>query len=128
MFDTDLLFDNKKLPLAFCQMKPAISIIIPAFEEEDRLGESIGEILTYIVNEKLSAELIIVDDGSNDKTCLTAKRFWTVQFKGCCGRSTRILRFLRGTSFANFTKNKPRNFTASAFLFCSGATAFMCSQ
>jgi len=73
MFDTDLLFDNKKLTLAFCQMKPAISIIIPAFEEEDRLGESIGEILTYIENEKLSAELIIVDDGSNDKTCLTAE-------------------------------------------------------
>jgi glycosyltransferase involved in cell wall biosynthesis len=73
MFDTDLLFDNKKLPLAFCQMKPAISIIIPAFEEEDRLGESAGKILTYIEKEKLSAELIIVDDGSNDKTAETAE-------------------------------------------------------
>jgi glycosyltransferase involved in cell wall biosynthesis len=73
MFDTDLLFDNKKLTLPFCQMTPAISIIIPAFEEEDRLGESIEKILTYIKNENLSAELIIVDDGSNDNTAKTAE-------------------------------------------------------
>ena len=73
MFDTDLLLDNKKLTLAFCQMTPAISIIIPAFEEEDRLDESVGKILTYIENEKLSAELIIVDDGSGDKTAETAE-------------------------------------------------------
>lgn len=49
-------------------MKPEISIIIPAFEEQDRLGESVREILRYIKTEKLSAELIIVDDGSSDKT------------------------------------------------------------
>lgn len=49
-------------------MKPEISIIIPAFEEQDRLGESVREILRYIETEKLSAELIIVDDGSGDKT------------------------------------------------------------
>jgi len=49
-------------------MIPAISIIIPAFEEEDRLGETVRRILAFIENEKLSAELIIVDDGSKDKT------------------------------------------------------------
>jgi glycosyltransferase involved in cell wall biosynthesis len=74
MFDTDLLFDNKKLPLAFCQMTPAISIIVPAFEEEDRLGNSAGKILSYIEKEKLSAELIIVDDGSKDKTAEIARK------------------------------------------------------
>ncbi|HEX8636773.1 MAG TPA: dolichyl-phosphate beta-glucosyltransferase [Pyrinomonadaceae bacterium] len=49
-------------------MKPAISIIIPAFEEETRLGASIEKILSYIEKEKLSAELIVVDDGSGDRT------------------------------------------------------------
>jgi dolichyl-phosphate beta-glucosyltransferase len=49
-------------------MKPEISIIIPAFEEEARLGDSIEKILTYVEKEKLSAELIIVDDGSADRT------------------------------------------------------------
>lgn len=73
MFDADLLFDDKKLTLAFCQMTPTISIIIPAFEEEDRLGDSAGKILNYIEAEKLSAELIIVDDGSRDKTAEIAE-------------------------------------------------------
>jgi len=73
MFDTDLLLNNKKLTLAFCQMTPAISIIIPAYEEEDRLGESVRKILEYIEAEKLSAELIIVDDGSKDKTAETGE-------------------------------------------------------
>lgn len=49
-------------------MKPAISIIVPAFEEETRLGDSIEKILSYIEKEKLSAELIVVDDGSADRT------------------------------------------------------------
>lgn len=53
-------------------MKPAISIIIPAFEEEARLGDSIEEILSYVEKEKLSAELIVVDDGSDDRTAEVA--------------------------------------------------------
>jgi len=68
MFDTDLLFTDKNLTLPFRKMKPAISIVVPAFEEETRLGESVRKILLYIKNQKLSAELIIVDDGSKDKT------------------------------------------------------------
>ncbi len=49
-------------------MKPDISIIIPAFDEQDRLGISARAILGYIAEKQLSAELIIVDDGSNDST------------------------------------------------------------
>lgn len=45
-----------------------LSIIIPAFEEEERVGVSITKILNYIKDENLDAELIIVDDGSKDKT------------------------------------------------------------
>lgn len=73
MFDSDLLFAYKNLTSKFCQMKPAISIIVPAFEEQDRLGDSVRTILRYIESEKLSAELIIVDDGSGDKTAETGE-------------------------------------------------------
>lgn len=68
MFDSDLLFATENLTSVFCQMKPEISIVIPAFEEQDRLGDSVRKIFEYIEAEKLSAELIVVDDGSRDKT------------------------------------------------------------
>lgn len=54
-------------------MIPAISIIIPAYEEKGRLGDSIKQILGYLEREKLSAELIVVDDGSKDNTAAVAE-------------------------------------------------------
>ena len=54
-------------------MKPTVSIVIPAYEEQDRLGDSARKILRYIESEKLHAELIIVDDGSKDKTAEIAR-------------------------------------------------------
>jgi dolichyl-phosphate beta-glucosyltransferase len=74
MYDSDLLFARENLTLPFCQMKPAISIVIPAYDEEARLGDSVEIILRYIEREKLSAELIIVDDGSKDKTVEIAEK------------------------------------------------------
>lgn len=49
-------------------MKPFLSIVIPAFDEEERLGKTVRQIFEYVRAEKLRAELIIVDDGSNDQT------------------------------------------------------------
>jgi glycosyltransferase involved in cell wall biosynthesis len=54
-------------------MKPAISIIVPAFDEQERVGDSIAKILDFIESDKLSAELIIVDDGSRDRTSEVAE-------------------------------------------------------
>jgi len=54
-------------------MIPAISIIVPAYEEQARLDDSVERILAYIEREKLSAELIVVDDGSKDKTVETGE-------------------------------------------------------
>jgi C-terminal peptidase prc len=54
---------------------------------------------------------------------LTTKKFRKARFRECFGRSTRTRRFLRATSFASSTKISLRNFTASAFRFCSTATA-----
>lgn len=46
----------------------SVSIVIPAFDEADRIGESIRKILDYIKQENVRAELIVVDDGSKDRT------------------------------------------------------------
>jgi glycosyltransferase involved in cell wall biosynthesis len=73
MFDLDLLLTDKNLTLASCQMIPAVSIIVPAYEEQARLGDSIKQILAYIERERLAAELIVVDDGSKDNTAEIAE-------------------------------------------------------
>jgi glycosyltransferase involved in cell wall biosynthesis len=73
MFDTDLLLRNKNLPLAFCPMKIDLSIVVPAYDEQDRLGDSVRKILGYLGEEKFVAELIVVDDGSGDNTAKIAE-------------------------------------------------------
>lgn len=54
-------------------MKPEISIIVPAYEEEERLGESTAEILAFLRATHPTGELIIVDDGSKDRTAEVAR-------------------------------------------------------
>src|SRR5687767_6981177 len=54
-------------------MTPEISIIIPAFEEEARVGDSITRVLEFVSGGGTSAELIVVDDGSKDRTAETAE-------------------------------------------------------
>lgn len=54
-------------------MKKSLSIVIPAFEESERLGKSARDILHYIKTQNLDAELIVVDDGSNDYTTQVAE-------------------------------------------------------
>lgn len=55
-------------------MNPQISIIVPAYEESERLGDSVRQILSYIKTNQLDAELIVVDDGSKDNTTEIAKK------------------------------------------------------
>lgn len=57
-------------------MKPDVSIVIPAYEEEDRLGASLGKIVAYLREEAPNTEIIIVDDGSKDGTAVAAERYF----------------------------------------------------
>ncbi|HKP70218.1 MAG TPA: dolichyl-phosphate beta-glucosyltransferase [Pyrinomonadaceae bacterium] len=79
-------------------MKPEISIVIPAFEEEARVGDSIKKILSYVSNRGLAAELIVVDDGSRDSTAGTAEK----AFREFSSIPTRVIRYEqnRGKGFA----------------------------
>ena len=49
-------------------MKQLLSIIIPAYNEEQRLGLNLGSVLDYLNTYSPNYELIIVDDGSTDNT------------------------------------------------------------
>ncbi len=48
-----------------------LSIIIPSFNEEKRLGPRLGPVLEFLRSHYSDFELIIVDDGSSDATALT---------------------------------------------------------
>lgn len=45
-----------------------ISVIIPAFNEEKRIKKTLETILAYLERKKYSYEIIVVNDGSTDKT------------------------------------------------------------
>lgn len=55
-------------------MNKTLSIIIPAYNEEARIGGTVREILNYVQNQNLDTEIIVVDDGSKDKTIDVAKK------------------------------------------------------
>ena len=70
----NLLFFPKNLTLHFCEMKPDISIVIPAYNESERLGGPLKIVLDFISTNGVNAEVIVVDDGSSDDTALVAER------------------------------------------------------
>lgn len=45
-----------------------LSIVIPAYHEEKRIGRSLDEVLRFLVSKSYRAEVIVVDDGSEDGT------------------------------------------------------------
>jgi dolichyl-phosphate beta-glucosyltransferase len=56
-------------------MTPAVSVVIPAYNEAERLGLTLRRVLDYLARRGHSYELLVVDDGSRDDTPLVAERF-----------------------------------------------------
>ena len=79
-------------------MTPEISIVIPAFDEEARIGDSIRRILSFVGDNSIAAELIVVDDGSKDRTAEMAE----TAFGAVTGISAKVIRYEenRGKGFA----------------------------
>jgi len=50
------------------------SFILPAYNESERLGESIPKVAAYIRERDLRAEIIVVNDGSSDETADVVRR------------------------------------------------------
>ena len=56
-------------------MPPRLSIILPAHNEQDRLPDSLTRILGFLAAQSLEAEIIVVENGSTDRTAEVAETF-----------------------------------------------------
>ena len=52
-----------------------LSIVIPAYNEGKRIGQTIEDIDKYLKKQKYQYEIIVVDNGSNDNTCDVVKQY-----------------------------------------------------
>lgn len=50
-----------------------LSVVVPAYNEEARLGPSVRRIIDYCEAERPDYELLVVDDGSGDRTVAVAR-------------------------------------------------------
>jgi len=57
------------------RVKRLVSIIIPAYNEEKIIGETLIMLLKECSIENVSFEIIVVDDGSTDQTAVIAKKW-----------------------------------------------------
>src|SRR5262245_49345535 len=58
---------------------PKVSIVVPAFNEAIRIGDSIRKIEEFISRLPFKTEVLVVDDGSRDETAAIVSR---LNFKG----------------------------------------------
>jgi len=66
-----------------------LSVVIPAFNEETRIVATLASLKAYLLSKRSESEIIVVDDGSRDRTADLAEealRGWT---------NSRIVRFPR---------------------------------
>lgn len=52
-----------------------LSVVIPAYNEEQRLPESLPEIIRFVQQQDYTIEVIVVDDGSADRTAEIVREF-----------------------------------------------------
>ncbi len=68
--------------------RPFLTVVIPAFNEEARLGSTLDTISDYLSGRRTAFELIVVDDGSSDDTVALAAEWGARRAPG----SIRVLR------------------------------------
>ncbi|MBI3158710.1 MAG: glycosyltransferase family 2 protein [Chloroflexi bacterium] len=54
---------------------PYLSIIIPAYNEESRLAETLDEIAAFLARQDYAAEVLVVENGSRDRTFAIARAY-----------------------------------------------------
>jgi len=58
----------------------SLSLIIPAFNEEERISKTLQTTLDWFKQSKIvDFELLVVDDGSEDQTCICVQRFIRIE-------------------------------------------------
>jgi dolichyl-phosphate beta-glucosyltransferase len=53
--------------------EPALSVVVPALNEEDRLPRTLERIVSHLSRRREGYELVVVDDGSRDRTAELAQ-------------------------------------------------------
>jgi len=53
--------------------RPYLSIIIPAYNEQSRIADSLYKVKDYLSQQPYRSEIIVVDDGSRDLTTEVVK-------------------------------------------------------
>jgi glycosyltransferase involved in cell wall biosynthesis len=66
-----------------------LSIVIPAYNEETRIERSLDDVLSFLKHQSYSAEVIVVDDGSSDKTAESVSK--RIPEYGAAGHQLRVL-------------------------------------
>jgi glycosyltransferase involved in cell wall biosynthesis len=57
------------------QNRPQLSVVIPAYNEEKRLADTLRRVIAYFREQTYPVEIIVVDDGSTDRTTAIAQEF-----------------------------------------------------
>jgi dolichyl-phosphate beta-glucosyltransferase len=55
--------------------RPLISIVIPAYNESARIGKTLGEVVRCVRERNWHAEVLVVNDGSTDRTAAIIQEF-----------------------------------------------------
>ena len=55
--------------------RPFISIVIPAYNESARIGKALGEVVRVVRERAWHAEVLVVNDGSTDRTAAIVQEF-----------------------------------------------------
>ena len=53
----------------------AVSVVIPTYNEQDRIGDALTAVWTYFHEQGVAAEIIVADDGSSDNTTVIAAAY-----------------------------------------------------
>ena len=61
--------------IKWTEMSKHLSVIIPAYNEENRIKETLGEVYNYLTRQNYSWEVIVVSDGSKDRTVEVISEF-----------------------------------------------------
>ena len=91
---------------------PYISLVIPCYNEEESVDELVTEVIAVLDDNKLDGEVVLVDDGSSDRT-------WE-KLSGWAEKDARLklVRFRRSDGLRRFWQNSARPDTKRAMSGC----------
>jgi len=65
---------DPSLPISAPPTQPTLTVVIPAFNEEERIGPTIEALASFLDRHGWGYEILVVDDGSTDGTVALCRR------------------------------------------------------